>query len=75
MNYLLSLEYDVLTRAVDLGAPATDDGSAAALKPARLEEYLDERVVVSLDGAACEPALQSTTTSPARPSKSYADSR
>ncbi|HET6299594.1 MAG TPA: HupE/UreJ family protein [Kribbella sp.] len=60
VNYLLSLEYDVLTRAVDPNN-----------KPA-LEEYLDKRVIVSLDGAACEPALQSTTTSQ-RASKSYAD--
>lgn len=60
VNYLLSLEYDVLTRAVD---PNDKPG---------LEEYLDKRVIVSLDGAACEPALQSTSTSE-RASKTYAD--
>ena len=75
VNYLLSLEYDVLARAVDLGAPATDDDHRKqALEDAkdRLEEYLDPRVVVSLDGAACEPVLQSTSVSQ-RAQKAYAE--
>lgn len=75
VTYRLSLEYDVLARAVDLGAPATDDGQRAqaldAAKPA-LAEYLHDRVVVSLDGAACEPALETTSVGP-RAQKQYAE--
>jgi hydrogenase/urease accessory protein HupE len=75
VTYQLSLEYAVLARAVDLGAPATDDGQRAqALDTARprLEEYLHDRVIVSLDGAACEPALAATSVSN-RAEKPYAD--
>ena len=75
VTYQLSLEYAVLARAVDLGVPATDDGQRAqaldAAKP-KLEEYLHDRVVVSLDGAACEPALESTSVGQ-RAEKPYAD--
>ncbi|ADB31690.1 conserved hypothetical protein [Kribbella flavida DSM 17836] len=75
VSYRLSLEYAVLARAVDLGAPASDDGQRAraldAAKPA-LETYLDERVVVSVDGAACEPHLASTSVG-ARAGTPYAD--
>jgi hydrogenase/urease accessory protein HupE len=75
VNYLLSLEYDVLARAVDLGAPATDDGQRSAALQAhetQLAEYLDDRLIVSLDGAACEPAMQSTAIGK-RAEKAYAD--
>ncbi|WP_433021404.1 HupE/UreJ family protein [Kribbella sp. CA-294648] len=64
VDYRLSLEYAVLARAVDLGVPADDDAqreqALAAARP-RLMEYLDERLVVSLDGAACEPELTGTS--------------
>ncbi|GAA1583216.1 hypothetical protein GCM10009789_41290 [Kribbella sancticallisti] len=75
VDYLLSLEYAVLARAVDLGAPATDDAQRAEAlhrNEARLEEYLDERVVVSLDGAACEPAIRRTSIGK-RADQPYAD--
>jgi hypothetical protein len=75
VTYQLSLEYAVLARAVDLGVPATDDGGRAqavdAAKPA-LEEYLHDRVIVSLDGAACEPVLASTSVGQ-RADTTYAD--
>jgi hydrogenase/urease accessory protein HupE len=75
VTYQLSLEYAVLARAVDLGVPATDDGQRAqaldAAKPA-LAQYLHDRVIVSLDGAACEPALESTSVS-LRAEKPHAD--
>jgi hypothetical protein len=64
VNFQLSLEYAVLVRAVDLGEPATDDGQRAkALDAAKsaLETYLHDRVIVSLDGAACEPELATTS--------------
>jgi hydrogenase/urease accessory protein HupE len=64
VNVQLSLEYAVLARAVDLGAPATDDGQRSqALDRAKpvLETYLHDRVVVSLDGAACESQLATTS--------------
>lgn len=75
VGYLLSLEYGVLARAVDLGPTAADDAEREqALLAGRqtIEQYLDERVVVSLDGAACEPALRSTSIS-SRAEKPYAD--
>lgn len=75
VSYRLSLEYDVLTKAVDLGAPATDDTArAAALEEHAdgVEAYLVERVMVYLDGAACESELGGTGTS-SRNSKAYAD--
>src|SRR6185295_6856225 len=58
VTWLLSLEYDVLGRAVELGGPGTDDGQRAqALDAAkdRIAAYLQDKVVVSVDGAACEP--------------------
>lgn len=64
VRYLLSLEYDVLAKAVDLGPQsleAVDDSARQeALESGRanLEKYLDQRVVIFLDGAACEPRLQ-----------------
>jgi hydrogenase/urease accessory protein HupE len=75
VDYLLSLEYAVLARAVDLGAPADDDARREeALEAAdpKLTEYLDERLVVSLDGAACEPSLADTSIT-RRADKPYAD--
>lgn len=75
VNYLLSLEYAVMARAVDLGAPVDDDARREeALEAAgpRLTEYLDERLVVSLDGAACEPELAGTSIAK-RAGKPYAD--
>lgn len=64
VNFQLSLEYAVLARAVDLGVPAAADGQRAKAldnaKPA-LATYLHDRVVVSLDGAACEPELATTS--------------
>ncbi|WP_020387705.1 hypothetical protein [Kribbella catacumbae] len=75
VNYLLSLEYAVLARAVDLGAPVDDDARREeALEAAgpRLTEYLDERLVVSLDGAACEPGLAGTSIA-SRAGKPYAE--
>ncbi|MEU4293405.1 HupE/UreJ family protein [Kribbella sp. NPDC026596] len=75
VTWLLSLEYDVLARAVDLGAPATDDGQRAqALDNAkdRIAEYLHDRVVVSVDGAACESALETTAVGE-RATKAYAE--
>ncbi|TWD83159.1 hydrogenase/urease accessory protein HupE [Kribbella amoyensis] len=75
VTYQLSLEYAVLARAVDLGAPATDDGRRAqaldAGKPA-IAEYLHDRVVVALDGAACEPELETTSVGQ-RAQKAYAE--
>ncbi|TCC24368.1 HupE/UreJ family protein [Kribbella sindirgiensis] len=75
VTWLLSLEYDVLSRAVALGAPASDDGQRAqSLDNAKNEigEYLHDRVIVSVDGAACEPALE-TTAIGTRATKAYAD--
>jgi hydrogenase/urease accessory protein HupE len=67
VSYALSLEYGILIKAVDLGpaaASATDNTQreqALEAGAANLEAYLDERVIVSLDGAACEPALQGSS--------------
>ena len=75
VTWLLSLEYDVLGRAVDLGGPVTDDGQRAqALDNAkeRIAEYLHDRVVVSVDGAGCESALETTSVGQ-RATKAYAD--
>jgi hydrogenase/urease accessory protein HupE len=78
VSYVLSLEYDILTKAVDLGPQATsavdDDQREEALESGteQLEQYLDDRVIVSLDGAACEPALQGSSIGK-RGQKSYAD--
>ncbi|WP_350277319.1 HupE/UreJ family protein [Kribbella sp. HUAS MG21] len=75
VTWSLSLEYDVLARAVDLGTPTTDDGQRAqALDAAgdRIATYLHDRVVVSVDGAACEPELETTAVS-RRATKAYAD--
>ncbi|WP_406057223.1 HupE/UreJ family protein [Kribbella sp. NBC_00889] len=75
VTYLLSLEYDVLGRAVDLGAPTTDDGQRAqALDTAkdRIAEYLHDRVVIAVDGAACEQSLETTSVG-RRATKAYAD--
>jgi hydrogenase/urease accessory protein HupE len=68
VDYTLSLEYELLARAVDLGpeAAATADDSARreALQNAHpaLGRYLAERLTVSLDGARCEPELAGTST-------------
>jgi hydrogenase/urease accessory protein HupE len=65
VSYELSLEYAILVKAVDLGPGAASAGDEesqqAAVQAGRpaLEHYLDQRVVVSLDSAACEPSLQS----------------
>lgn len=66
--YTLSLEYELLARAVDLGpeaGAATDDSARRqALQNARpaLGRYLAERLTVSLDGARCAPELAGTST-------------
>ncbi|HEX6683496.1 MAG TPA: HupE/UreJ family protein [Candidatus Limnocylindrales bacterium] len=62
--YQLSLEYDILAKAVDLGpqAPAREN----------LSRYLGERVVVSLDGVACEFGLKDWASS-TRDQTTYAD--
>ena len=66
VSYALSLEYEMLARAVDLGPEAlsaSDDAQRRALLAAakgNLEAYLSERVTVFLDGAACKPALEGT---------------
>lgn len=75
VTWQLSLEYDVLARAVDLGPPGTDDGQRArALETAGepIAEYLDDRVVVAVGGAACEPEL-ATTAIGQRGTKAYAE--
>ncbi len=64
VTYRLSLEYAILTKAVDLGPDATNpDRGEEALDAgaAKLAEYLDEWVVVYLGGAACEQSLQGTS--------------
>jgi len=63
IHYTLSLEYNVLAKAVDIGPrslDAADDSQrqrALESGKAELEKYLDQRVVIFLDGAACEPRL------------------
>lgn len=59
----LSLDYDLLARAVGLGSAALDVGDdldrVAAFQADRdvIEKYLDERVVLYLDEAACDMTL------------------
>lgn len=78
ISYTLSLEYDILARAVDLGPKAleaADDGERAAVLEAGRENiaaYIDERVVLFLDGAACEPELAGTSVGE-REESPYAD--
>lgn len=66
--YTLSLEYELLARAVDLGpeaaAAADDSARRGALQNARpaLQTYLAERLTVSLDNARCAPELAGTST-------------
>jgi hypothetical protein len=66
--YTLSLEYELLARAVDLGpeaaAAADDSARREALQNARpaLQTYLAERLTVSLDNARCAPELAGTST-------------
>ena len=68
ISYELSLEYEILAKAVDLGPDArgaVDDASRlAALEAgkANLSAYLYERGVIYLDGAACEPHLDGVST-------------
>jgi len=78
VSYVLSLEYDILIKAVDLGpqaASAVDDSQREEALEAgtdKLKQYLDDRVIVSLDGAACEPALQGSSIGK-RGQKPYAE--
>ncbi len=66
--YTLSLEYELLARAVDLGPEAgsalSDSARREALQNARpaLGAYLAERLTVSVDGARCAPALTGNST-------------
>lgn len=66
VSYALSLEYEMLARAVDLGPEALSAGDdtrrRAVLAAGRgnLEAYLSERVTIFLDGAACKPTLEGT---------------
>lgn len=66
VSYALSLEYEMLARAVDLGPEAlsaSDDTQRRAVLVAatgNLEAYLSERVTIFLDGALCKPALEDT---------------
>ena len=63
ISYALSLEYDVLARAVEFGPEATeatdDNARQAALDSGQenLAAYLSDRVEIFLDGAACDPRL------------------
>jgi hypothetical protein len=61
VHFRLSLEYELLVRAVGLGPAAlaaTDDRSRrAALDHELLASYLESRVDVFLDEVACEPRL------------------
>ena len=64
VSYSLSLEYEILARAVDLGPDALaagDDAKRRELLNAgkdNIQKYLDKRVVLFLDGSACEQALE-----------------
>jgi hydrogenase/urease accessory protein HupE len=79
--YHLSLEYAILAKAVDLGpqgpvadADLHDTQRLAALRSAQanLSHYLQERIAVSLDGAACEFGLRDSAVS-VRDQDLYAD--
>lgn len=62
----LSLDYDLLARAIGLGRQALEAGHdvarARALESSAdpISAYVAERVVLSLDGAVCEPTLRDT---------------
>jgi hypothetical protein len=62
----LSVEYDLLARAVGLGPEAIDAGDDAARAEAldnRVDElaaYLGDHMSLSVDGIGCEPGLQTT---------------
>lgn len=66
VSYSLSLEYEMLARAVDLGPEALaapDDSARAGMLASgkdNIAAYLAERVSVFMDGAACEAALADT---------------
>jgi hydrogenase/urease accessory protein HupE len=76
--FSLSLEYEMLARAVDLGPEALaaeDDAerrSVLASGEADVAKYLAERVSLFLDGAACEPELVAAGTD-SRDGVPYAD--
>ncbi|MFJ3407725.1 HupE/UreJ family protein [Promicromonospora sp. NPDC090134] len=78
VSYKLSLEYSILNRAIVLSPLAPDemddDQKEEALEAhaAEIAEYLEPRVIVSLDSEACSPTLQSTSIS-TRDLLSYAD--
>ena len=65
-DLVLSLEYELLARAVGMGTEAIDAPDDAARAEALgahvgpLTTYLDDRLTLSVDGIACEPALEST---------------
>ncbi|MGW1682725.1 HupE/UreJ family protein [Saccharopolyspora sp. NPDC002376] len=64
--YALSLEYEILARTVNLGPKAleaTDDVQRREALNAgveNVEAYLETRVMIFLDGVACEPHLTGT---------------
>lgn len=63
VSYHLSLEYEMLARAVDLGPDAasadgaTQQEAVLAAGIGNLEAYLTDRVALFLDGAACQADL------------------
>lgn len=67
VSYSLSLEYELLAKAVALGpdaaAAADDSQRQRALESGRtgLETYLRDRAEVFLDGARCEPSLKTVS--------------
>lgn len=75
--YALSLEYEVLARTIDLGPMALEAADNTqrldVLEAGRsnIAEYLGERVQLFLDGAGCEPALETISTE-TRAEKPYA---
>jgi hydrogenase/urease accessory protein HupE len=62
----LSLEYDLLARAVGMGSDAIDAADDVARAEALVDHsdalatYLDERITLSVDGVACVSSLQRT---------------
>lgn len=68
VSYSLSLEYEILAKAVKLESakPGVDGepGRQSALDAAHadLEKYLFDRVAIYLDGVACQPRLDDAST-------------
>lgn len=65
-DLVLSLDYELLARAVGMGSDAieaTDDTARAEALAANAEAvntYLDDRITLSVDGVGCEPRLGAT---------------